>query len=179
MRRLFVAFATACALVGGLSEVSQAAGTSVSFTLTAAGGLTISVPTSANLGTVPTASGTLSAKLGAVTVTDDRGLLNGNWTASVVSTDFTTGAGSAQEKIAAANVYYWSGAATATSGTGVFTPGQLLAANKVSLSVSRTAFSATSTAGNNSVTWDPTVEVSIPATAVVGAYTGTVTHSVA
>ncbi len=33
--------------------------------------------------------------------------------------------------------------------------------------------------GNNSATWDPTIAVAVPATAVGGAYTGTLTQSVA
>ncbi|MEY2419168.1 MAG: hypothetical protein QOG90_1848, partial [Actinomycetota bacterium] len=69
--------------------------------------------------------------------------------------------------------------ATSTSGTGTFTPGQLLAANKVTLGATRTAFSATVVVGNNSAAWNPTVIVNVPANAVAGAYSGTVTHSVA
>jgi hypothetical protein len=33
--------------------------------------------------------------------------------------------------------------------------------------------------GNNTTTWNPTLIVTIPSTAVAGTYTGTVTHSVA
>jgi hypothetical protein len=32
--------------------------------------------------------------------------------------------------------------------------------------------------GNNSVTWNPTVLITLPAQAVAGKYTGTITHSV-
>jgi hypothetical protein len=75
-------------------------------------------------------------------VTDNRGALLGTWTASVSSTDFTTGGATANETIAKGQVTYWSGPATATSGTATFTPGQLASVNAQDLSVSRTAFSA-------------------------------------
>jgi hypothetical protein len=48
-----------------------------------------------------------------------------------------------------------------------------------SLSVPRTAFTLTLGVGDNSATWNPTLIVSVPASAVAGVYTGTVTHSVA
>jgi hypothetical protein len=47
------------------------------------------------------------------------------------------------------------------------------------LAASRTAFSAGSVVGNNSVSWNPTVTINIPSAAVAGTYSGTVTHSVA
>ena len=37
---------------------------------------------------------------------------------------------------------------------------------------------ATNVAGNTTVTWDPTIMVTIPGSAVGGAYTATITHSV-
>jgi hypothetical protein len=43
----------------------------------------------------------------------------------------------------------------------------------------RTAFTLTLGVGNNSFTWNPSLIVAIPAAAVAGLYTGTVTHSVA
>ena len=64
-----------------------------------------------------------------------------------------------------------------TLGHGMFTTGQATAANAVVLSSPATAF--TLGVGNNSATWDPTLIVAVPAAAVAGIYTGTVTHSVA
>ncbi len=58
-------------------------------------------------------------------------------------------------------------------------PGQLLAANAVTLATSRTAFSAILTVGNNTTSWNPTVIVTVPSSAVAGVYTATLTHSVA
>lgn len=95
------------------------------------------------------------------------------------STDFTTGLATANETIAKVNADYWSGAATATTGTGTFTPGQLLAANEVTLAATRTAFSAAVVVGNNTAAWNPTVNVNIPSASVAGDYTGTITHSIA
>lgn len=157
---------------------ARAAATTTTFTL-ATGTLSISAPASSDLGTGSTGAGTLSAQLGGVTVTDNRGALLGTWTASVSSTDFTTGGATANETIAKGQVTYWSGLATATSGTAVFTPGQATALNAQALSASRTAYGAASIVGNNSATWNPTLTVNVPAAAVAGTYTGTVTHSVA
>jgi len=42
-----------------------------------------------------------------------------------------------------------------------------------------TAFTHTGGTDGNSATWNPGLVISVPATALTGAYTGTVTHSVA
>lgn len=153
--------------------------TTTTFTLSA-GVLAITVPASKALGSVATGTATTaSVQLGTVSVADGRGALLGTWTTSVSSTDFTTGAATANEILAKANADYWSGAATSTTGVGTFTPGQLLVANKVTLASSRTAFVATVVVGNNTAAWNPTVNVNIPAASVAGDYTGTITHSVA
>jgi hypothetical protein len=47
------------------------------------------------------------------------------------------------------------------------------------VSAAQTAFTGGSLVGNNSASWNPTLIVTIPAAAVVGTYTGTVTHTVA
>lgn len=110
------------ALVGAVVGVlalafpARAADTTTTFSL-AAGSLAISAPASRDLGSGPTGGGTVSAQLGTVTVTDDRGALAGAWTASVSSTDFTTGGATANETIGKAQITYWSGAATSSSGT--------------------------------------------------------------
>jgi len=169
-------------VVGGVAGPARAAttgNTTTTFTLTG-GDLAITVPASKALGSVATgAASTAAAQLGAISVADGRGALLGAWTTSVSSSDFTTGEATADETIAKANADYWSGAATSTSGTGTFTPGQLLVANKVTLAESRTAFSAAVVVGNNTASWNPTVNVNIPAASVAGSYTGTITHSIA
>jgi hypothetical protein len=145
-----------------------------------AAGLAITVPSTAGLGSIPAGTATsISAKLGTVTVTDDRfvGVL---WIATVSTTVFITGSATPPETIGPASISYWSGGVTSSSGISVRTPGQLIAAQAVILSVPRTAFSALG-AGvvSNSTSWNPTIVVAIPAAAIAGTYTGTITHSVA
>jgi hypothetical protein len=141
------------------------------------GTLSISVPATAGLGSAAP-GGTVSAALGSVTVSDQRGLATSTWTATVSSTSFTTGGATAAETVITSNVSYWSGLATNTNGTVTATPGQSDASTKQTLSSSRTAFTSTGN-GNSLTSWTPTVVITIPAPAVGGSYTGTVTHSVA
>jgi hypothetical protein len=174
--------ATVVALAAGALSVVGAAPALASDTTVVvtvnAGALSISTPVSSNLGSGQSGD-TISGALGTVTVTDDRALLSAEWTATVSSTDFTTGGGTPAETIGNSNVKYWSGAATATTGTGTFTPGQATSGDEVGLGSSRTAFTETAGVGNNSASWNPTIDVDTPAAAVAGTYTGTVTHSVA
>lgn len=143
------------------------------------GSLSISAPTSVVLSSgTPVGTARITAVLGTVSVSDTRGAVGGGWTATVSSGDFTTGAGTVNETITKNRISYWSGLATATSGLATFTPGQVAAAQAVSLSSSRTAFTASAAAGDNGVSWTPTVIVDLPSWAVVGTYTGTITHSV-
>ena len=172
---LVLSLASAGSLTLATAPADAAQG--VTFTLTA-GALTVSDPANKSLGSVATGTATVSSTLGNTTVSDARGALLGAWTASVSSTDFTTGTATADETIAKAQVDYYSGLATATSGTAVFVPGQATALNAEALSASRTAYSATGVVGNNSATWVPTVVVNIPADSVAGTYSGTITHSI-
>lgn len=169
----------AVAVALGAGTPAYAAPTTTTFAITA-GALTLTAPATANIGSGAPGA-TFSGQLGTVTVSDQRGQLLGAWTATVLSTNFTTGGGTASETIPASAVSYWSGAATASSGLGVVVPGQLLAALAVPLSTTTpvTAFSKAVGAGNNSASWNPTLVVDAPAAAVAGTYTGTVTHSVA
>jgi Putative Ig domain/Bacterial lectin len=144
----------------------------------AAGVLSMTAPTSVVL---PSAApgGTTSAQLGTVTVTDRRGISAASWTATVSATTFVTGGATGPETIPLTQVTYWSGPATATTGTGTFTPGQANAGVAVNLTVPRTAFSVSTGSSLNSASWNPTLSVSVPASAVRGTYTATITHSVA
>ncbi|GAB2942518.1 hypothetical protein GCM10027280_33880 [Micromonospora polyrhachis] len=150
--------------------------TVVTFTV-ATSNLVIHVPASVNLGSGFPGS-TISGQLGTVQVVDSRAALAATWIASVTSTAFTTGSGTPAETISNQNVDYWSGMQTASTGTGTLLPDQPTAADAVSLDVPRTAFSKTTGSGDNTVSWNPTLEISVPATAVGGLYSGTVTHSV-
>jgi hypothetical protein len=141
--------------------------------------LSISAPAGlASIGSGPPGS-QLNALLGTVRVTDNRPSGSHIWTATVTATNFTTGGGTTGETIPRSSLSYWSGPTTATSGAGTFTPGQPTAGNAVSLSVPRTAFTHSTSATTNSASWNPTLVVNIPLTARIGAYTATITHSVA
>jgi hypothetical protein len=152
--------------------------TTTTLTINATGALAITVPDTADLGS-GTPGNDMSGQLGGVTVTDGRSLLAPTWTATAVSTSFTTGGATPAETIPASDVSYWSGAATATTGDGTFTPGQATAGDAVVIATAQTAFSEDGGAGDNSATWNPTIVVAVPSSAVGGIYTGTVTHSVA
>lgn len=135
-------------------------------------------PSTANLGSTATGSSTLSAQLGTVTMSNS-GLALSTATASVVCSAFQTGGGTANETIPAADIYYWSGPATASSGLSSATPGQATAADAQSCGSSITAFTVSQLLLGGSVSWDPAIVIHIPAAAVAGTYTGTVTHSAA
>jgi type IV secretory pathway TrbL component len=180
MRKTLLVATASLGLLGGLALPATAAttgDTTTTFSLTA-GGLALTAPTSAALG-AGAIGADVSASLGSVSVSDARGALLAAWTATAVATDFKTGTNTAAETVGAALVDYWSGASTASTGTAVAAPGQLLAANAVAINAAKTAFSLTAGVGNNSTTWAPTLVVNVPSTAVAGAYSGTITHSVA
>jgi hypothetical protein len=141
------------------------------------GELSINVPEAADLGGAAP-GGTVSDNLGPVTVTDERGLSDATWTATVVATDFAT-TGSPVRTIGSINVSYWSGPATSTTGTGTFTSGQPTSQDAQTIDVQRTAFTLIEGSGVTSATWDPVVSVQLPLAAVAGEYTGAVTFSVA
>lgn len=184
-RRRLPLIALGAAVVTGATVLSTAtgaqaattAGTTTTFSVNG-GALAITAPASTNVGS-GAAGASITAALGAVTVTDARGLLTASWTASASTTSFTTGGGTPAETVGATEVSYWSGPATANTGIGVLTPGQLTALLAQSLGTSKTAFTLTLGVGNNSVTWNPTVIVAVPSAAIAGTYTGTITHSVA
>lgn len=171
-----VGAAALAALIAPTAAAAVPSGdTTVVFTVEA-GALSITVPTTAVLGTALSGQ-SLSGQLGAVTVTDARGLLTASWIASVATTEFTTGGGTPAETVGTDNAQYWSGPATATTGVGVFTPKHATAADAGGMPDS--AFSLSNGVGNNSATWNPTVVINVPFAAVAGTYSGTITHSVA
>ncbi|MGH9033219.1 MAG: hypothetical protein ACRDY4_03450 [Acidimicrobiia bacterium] len=168
-RILLAAAASALAVLP--ATTSTADDTDTSFTLLG-GTLAISTPASTDLGSHSVNALLFSGQLGDVTVTDDRGALAAAWTATVSSTNFTTGAASTSETVANANVAYSSGPAV-TTGTGVFTP-------SVALGLALPGAAGVWTGvGSNSATWDPTIAVTLAPGRVAGVYTGTITHSVA
>jgi hypothetical protein len=161
------------------ADAATSGGTTTTFTVSATGtGLAITVPGSVGLGTGNPGS-SITQHLGTVQVSDARAVNPAAWTASVTSTDFTNTAITA-DTIPVADVNYWSGPTTATFGSGTFTPGQATTGVQAPLSgTALTAMALTGGAGSNSASWNPTLVVAVPATAVAGTYSGTVTHSVA
>lgn len=163
------------ALVFAMPAASAASGTAATFSLTA-GTLSISQPTTATIGSAAAGALTLSGSLGPVTVTDTRGSTLG-WTASVVSTDFTTGTSpGTYQTVAASSIAYSSGPGTAATGNvGAFTPGTIASMSATSAGTAGLWVGT----GNNTVTWNPTLTFTLSPSQVAGTYSGTVTHSVA
>ena len=137
------------------------------------GVLSITAPASAGLGaTAP--GGTVSAGLGIVQVTDNRGSLAVGWTATVSSTSYTTGGGTAAETIPVPDARYSISGFTATTGSATFTS---TAVTQMSTGA-QAVVTATNVAGSNSASWNPVVQVVVPGAAVAGTYSATITHSV-
>jgi hypothetical protein len=143
------------------------------------GVLSISAPGLTNLGATGSGGRVVSARLGTVTVTDTRGVVDGAWTARVSATPFTTGGSSAGERVARSSILYWSGPATARSGIARLVYGQRRPSDAVRLTSTRVAFSATQVTGRNSASWVPTVVIRVPQAAAAGRYRGAIIHSVA
>jgi hypothetical protein len=166
------------AVLPGVASAAPTGTTTTTFTLTG-GSISISVPrTTVNFGAVSVSAGSITAQLGTITVHDGRGLLNGSWTSTVSSSRFVAGGQSPAEPIDVTSVSYWSGAPTATSGVGALLGGEPTPGAAVAISAAQTAFTGGSLIGNNSASWNPTL-ITTPSAAVVGTYTGTVTHTVA
>ena len=140
--------------------------TTVTFTVTS-GALTLSVPASADLGSG--APGTdISGAIGACTVTDDRALLSASWTVTAAETDFASGG----SIIPATDADYTTGTVT-TTGTITATGTDVTLSNSA-----QTVLTGSSGVGDNTASWDPAITVHVPASAVGGLYTGTLTQSV-
>lgn len=172
-------FVGLCALVAATSGVMAlgpipfAAAATTAATVTVTGGaLSISVPATADLGSVVnTVSGaTLDGSLGQVQVLDARSAVAGSgWVATVISTAFTPTAG---PTIAASALSYSAGPITKV-GTATYVandPGDLTGVLP--------GVTASGITGDNSATWDPTIHVAVPGGTAAGVYTATVTHSV-
>ncbi|MEV7153476.1 hypothetical protein AB0N77_02455 [Streptomyces misionensis] len=162
--------AAAAALVlvqPGLAAAADDPSTTITYTVTS-GALTLSVPASANLGSG--APGTqISALLGPVTVTDDRALVSASWTVTAAETVFTNGSAT----VPATDATYAPGSVT-TTGTITVTPTNVTLSNSPQVVVTGTAG-----VGDNTASWNPTIAVNVPPSAVGGNYTGTLTQSVA
>jgi hypothetical protein len=163
--------------------------TPVTFTVSSTGTLDVTVPAgpvSLGTGAVNTIIGPTS--LGPVTVIDLRATNPSDWTATVSSTDFTSTpvVGGPTDTIDAADATYLIPSVNAdTPGDGGVGSDLPLAAGidniastGVPLSGIPDAVAAeTGADGDNAATWNPTIAIAVPALAVQGVYTGTITHS--
>lgn len=144
--------------------------TTVTFEVTT-GALSMTAPESVDLGSGAPHT-TISGALGDIVVTDDRALLSATWNVSASSTAWTTGAGTADETIPAADATYDPGTITKTgtiTATGTI---RTLAGG------AQTVVAGTAGVGDNTATWNPTIAVAVPASAVGGIYSATLTQSV-
>ena len=137
------------------------------------GSLSITVPADAgSLGSVSNTvlGDTISGSLGVVQVNDARSAAAGSgWVASAISTAFTPPAG---PTIAASAVGYTAGTITKV-GTATFT-----ANDPTDLTGVVAVVTATGITGDNSATWNPTINVAVPGGMAAAIYSGTITHSV-
>lgn len=171
--KLLAAALAGSAIVAGFATPGQAQ-TDATFEITG-GTLAIVEPASTvDLGSVAAGSTTFSGSLGDVTVNDERGLLTASWTASVSSTDFTTGTATLEETVSNAAIAYTSGAAT----TGTDEDGTFTGSIALTLGTQGVAGAWLGT-GVNHVTWNPTLDFTLLVNQVAGVYSGTITHSVA
>jgi hypothetical protein len=142
------------------------------FTEVSGGALSITVPVGlVNLGSAiaSASSQTVSGVLGAVKVTDTRGGTAG-WEATAGATSFT-GPQTIDLSVIGSSSYV-TPLATVT-GTVTVTPGNLDHLNPPG-----TVQVASGVNGTNTATWNPTISVTIPAGALAGMYSTTITHSV-
>lgn len=149
--------------------------TTANFTISG-GSLGISVPSgTVNLGSVASGSASFANRsLGNVTVSDERGALVATWAATVSSTNFTTGAASANETVLSSAISYASGSpVTGSSGSGTFVPSTAL-----TLTTPGQAAAWTAGVGNNTQIWNPQLSFTLLPTQVAGTYSGTINHSV-
>ena len=165
--------AAAGILALAIATPASAVGTTATVTVTG-GALSISAPTDAgSLGSRANTvlAGTISGSLGQVRVDDARSAAAGSgWVASVISTAFTPAAG---PTIGAAAIGYSAGSITKV-GTATFT-----ANDPPDLTGTVAAVTATGITGDNSATWNPTINVTVAGGKAAGVYSATITHSVA
>jgi hypothetical protein len=157
--------------------------TTVTFTVSA-GALSMTAPATVDLGTNAPGT-TISGSLGGITpgpsvvVTDDRALLAATWIATASATSWTTGAALPAETIPVSDVGYAVGTVTTTgtiTATGTDRPAGVAPGDLSG--VPQAVVTGTAGIGNNTAGWNPVISVAVPASAVGGAYTGTLTQSV-
>jgi hypothetical protein len=137
------------------------------------GTIDITVPNGpVSLGTIATSGSaqTVTNTLGNVTVTDNRGGTTG-WVVTANGTDFT----------GPQNISVSAPGSSSYSTPGALVTGQatVTASNLDPLYPPGPVQTATNVSGINTATWNPNISVTIPANALAGTYSATITHSVA
>jgi hypothetical protein len=136
------------------------------------GDLGISAPGGlVDLGSVPasTAVQTVQHLLGTVTVTDDRAGTAG-WVATAEAPDFT---GPQTISTSAAGLVTYNPGNVTVTGTAT-----VAATFENQMYPTGPVETATGVSGNNTAAWNPTLTVTVPANALAGTYSTTITHSV-
>jgi hypothetical protein len=167
--RISFALAGTAALVGSMALPASAEDTTTTAAITDRG-ISISAPTSADLGVV-TPGQTATVALTGVQVSDLRAS-DAGWNASVTMSDLT---GVVTTNVIPASAATYTAAAASTTGTVALAP----VSAKADLSTSKSVQSTTSATGDNSATWDADLSVAVPKTALKDNYTAVITHSVA
>jgi len=170
LRTLGVLAVTASAIALLPATSATAADTETTFTLSG-GALTLTAAESAALGNTASGDTSVTGQLGTVSVTDARGGVVG-WGASAASEDFTHSTANAGST--STGITYTGGAVT-ESGTVTIADGTTTALTAAPAAVA----TATGVNGNNTASWNPTLDVTLPSSALTGAYSATVTTSVA
>ena len=172
-RKLFVLPMLLSALVIPLiagSSNSFAASTTMTLNITG-GGLSISAPATVDFGSA-TSGTTATVTMGSVTVTDLRGVAAGGvWVTTAIATALTKS--DLSSTIAPTAMGYDAGT---FSHTGTVTLAKTVATD---LTSAVTVVSASAITGGNTGTWSPTMTVIVPIGTPNGAYSGSITQSVA
>lgn len=167
-RTLAIAAITVSGLTVGIASPASADDTATTFSLTG-GSLTLAVEATATLTNAASGTTTITGNLGAVSVTDARGG-TAAWNVSAASTAFT---GAIVGGSSSTAVSYTGGVVTET-GTITVADGAATALTGAAASV----VAPTALSGNNTASWSPVLDVTMPADALTDAYTGTVTTSI-
>jgi hypothetical protein len=139
--------------------------TTATFTLTG-GTLDVTAASSAALSDASTGAGSVTGLLGTVAVSDTRGTTVG-WAVTAGSSTFVDGSGSVSTSVSySANTVASTGIVTAES------------EGATVIDTAATVVAGTDVSGNNTASYDPSLTVGLPASALVGDYTGTVTTSI-
>ena len=166
IRTPLVLVTVAAAVLLVAAQPASAADTTTTFSLTG-GTIALAVQPTATLTGAPSGTTGITGNLGAVTVTDLRGGA-ATWTVSAASTAFTGTGGSSSTAVS------YTGGAVAETGTITVADGTATTLTGDDASV----IAPSALSGNNTASWAPTLAVTMPAGALAGTYSGTVTTSI-